>query len=146
MQKITPFLWYESQAQEAAELYCSIFAGSKILSSNPMSVTFELAGQPFIALNGGPHHKFNEAISLFVSCKDQKEVDSLWKKLLAGGGEESQCGWLRDRYGLSWQVIPDRLTELLSDPDRKRAERATAAMFKMRKIDVAALERAADGE
>lgn len=145
MQKITTFLWFDNQAQEAAEFYCSIFKNSKILSSSPMSVTFQLEGQTFMALNGGPQFKFTEAISLFVNCADQTEVDSLWEKLLAGGGTESRCGWLKDRYGLSWQVIPKRLGELLGDRDPKRAQRATQAMLKMSKIDVAALEHAADG-
>src|SRR5687768_17984388 len=110
-----------------------------------MNVTFELAGQGFIALNAGPHFKFNEAISLFVDCEDQDETDRLWDALTANGGEESMCGWLKDRWGLSWQITPKRLLELVGDPDKDRARRAMEAMLEMRKIDIAAVEKAADG-
>jgi len=154
MQKITPMLWFDSQAGEAAKFYVSIFPKSRILKtarygdSGPgpkgsvMTVEFELAGQRMTALNGGPHFKFTEAISLVVDCKDQKEVDHYWSKL-SKGGEESMCGWLKDRYGLSWQVTPRILIELVSGPDKKKAKRVMEAMFKMRKIDIAALKAAA---
>ncbi|MFI7130296.1 VOC family protein [Nonomuraea sp. NPDC050153] len=150
MQKITTFLWFDGQAEEAAEFYISLFKDSRVLDVTPgpagtaMVVTFELAGQRFIALNGGPEFKFTEAVSLYVDCDSQEEVDELWAKLTEGG-EESQCGWLKDRYGLSWQIIPTRLQELLGDPDPERAQRAMKAMLGMRKIDVRGLEDAADG-
>src|SRR5688572_2238859 len=142
MQKISPFLWFDTQAEEAVELYTSIFKNSKILSKTPgpegsfTSVTFELEGVEFIALNAGPEFTFNEAISFFVKCKDQQEVDYYWEKLTANGGEESQCGWLKDKYGVSWQIIPDALGELLSDPDPEKSSYAMRAMLKMRKIIV----------
>lgn len=150
MQKITPFLWYDGNVAEAMELYRSVFPNSKVLDSSPgpggslMSATFELEGQRFIAFNGGPHLKFTPAISMFVSCKDQAEVDDLWTKLSAGGAE-SQCGWLQDRFGLSWQIIPTILPKLLGDPDRTKAGRAMNAMLQMKKIDIAELERAFAG-
>jgi predicted 3-demethylubiquinone-9 3-methyltransferase (glyoxalase superfamily) len=143
--KVTPFLWFESKAEEAARFYCSIFAGSKITSASPQSVTFILDGREFMALNGGPHYRLTPAYSMFVSCKDQQEVDRYWDLLLAGGGKPSRCGWLVDRYGLSWQVVPARLMELLNHPDAGTRQRATEAMLKMDKIDVAALEKAAAG-
>lgn len=157
MHKITPYLWYDSQAEEAANLYVSVFKNSKItsvkhyerveLTGGPegqvMAVEFEVDGQPLVAFNGGPHFKFTEAISLMVSCGSQAEVDDYWNKLTADGGEESQCGWLKDKFGLSWQIVPTRLLELLSDPDPERAGRVTQAMLEMHKIDIAALERAA---
>ena len=154
MQKITPFLWFDTQAEEAAKFYASVFPNSKILKTarygeagpgpkgSVMTVEFELAGQRMIALNGGPHFKFTEAISLSVDCKDQKEVDYYWSKL-SQGGQESMCGWLKDRYGLSWQVNPAILGELLSGPDAKKAKRVMEAMLKMKKIDIAALKAAA---
>jgi predicted 3-demethylubiquinone-9 3-methyltransferase (glyoxalase superfamily) len=142
-QKIATFLWFNDNAEEAAKFYVSIFKDSKILSVSPMTVTFQLEGQQFIALNGGPQFKFTEAISLFVRCKDQKEVDTLWAKLTADGGAESQCGWLKDKFGLSWQIIPDVLGELLSSKDAARSQRAVAAMMQMRKIDIQRLEQAA---
>ena len=154
MRKITPFLWYDTQAEEAAKFYVSVFPKSKILKTarygdagpgpkgSVMTVEFELAGQRMIALNGGPHFKFTEAISLSVDCKDQKEVDRYWSKL-SQGGQESMCGWLKDRYGLSWQVTPTILGKLLSGPDPKKAKRVMEAMLKMRKIDIAALKAAA---
>ncbi len=136
-QKITTFLWFDTQAEEAARFYVSIFEGdSRVISANPMSTTFELAGQRYIALNGGPSRTFNEAISLFVSCDDQAEVDTLWEALVAGGGSPSQCGWLKDKYGLSWQIIPRRLMELMGDP------KVLQAMLGMQRIVVADLERA----
>ncbi len=166
MQKITTFLWFDDQAEEAADLYVSVFGArreahggggeSKILDvtrygeagpgppGSAMTVRFMLDGQEFIALNGGPLFPFTEAISLSVACGSQAEVDQLWDALTAGG-EEVQCGWLKDRYGLSWQINPTRLGELLGDPDPERARRATEAMLQMKRIDIAALERAADG-
>ena len=148
MQKITPFLWFNGKAEEAAEFYVSVFKNSKILSvmgpkGQAISVTFELEGQQFYALNGGPQYSFTPAISLFISCETQAEVDDLWKKLLAGGGREDRCGWLQDKYGLSWQVIPTILGKLLGDKDRDKADRAMQAMLQMKKIDIAKLEQAA---
>jgi predicted 3-demethylubiquinone-9 3-methyltransferase (glyoxalase superfamily) len=143
MQKITPFLWFDTQAEEAAKFYCSVFKNSKILASSPLVVTFELDGQRFMALNGGPRFKFTEAISLFISCKNQDEVDHYWGNLTRGG-EESMCGWLKDKYGLWWQVIPDDLGELMQDKDPARAGRVMQAMLKMRKIDVAMLRQASN--
>lgn len=150
MHKITPFLWFDHQAEEAADFYASIFKNSKVLSVSPskgkaMSVVFELEGQRFMALNGGPHFKFTPAISLFVDCKDQAEVDELWKRLTADGGEESRCGWLKDKYGLSWQIIPKALGEMLQDKDPARAGRVMQAMLKMGKIDVKLLQQSYDG-
>lgn len=156
MNKITPFLWFDDKAEEAANFYISIFKNSKLLevkrrqgktpgSDNPvMGVTFELEGQRFMALNGGPHFSFTPAISLFVDCKDQAEVDELWMKLTAGG-EGSRCGWLKDKYGLSWQIIPKALGEMLQDKDPQRAGRVMQAMLKMGKIEVRELQRAYDG-
>ncbi len=153
-QKITTFLWYDNQAEEAAKHYISIFPGSRIVEvarygeagpgpkGTAMTVLYELGGQQFIALNGGPHFKFTEAISLAVSCETQQEVDELWRKLGAGG-EEGQCGWLKDKYGLSWQVVPTALPKLLQDPDPQVAKGVIEAMMKMKKIDIAELERAA---
>jgi predicted 3-demethylubiquinone-9 3-methyltransferase (glyoxalase superfamily) len=154
MGAITPFLWFDTQAEEAAEHYSSIFPNSRILSvsrygpgapreeGTVMTVEFELDGQRFIALNGGPQYRFTEAVSFSVSCKDQAEVDTYWSRL-ADGGEEGPCGWLKDRYGLSWQIVPTRLPELLSDPDRERARRVMGAMLQMRKIEIDELEAAA---
>jgi predicted 3-demethylubiquinone-9 3-methyltransferase (glyoxalase superfamily) len=156
MQKITTYMWFDDQAEEAAEFYASLFPDSEILevsrygdggpmpAGTAMLVRFKLAGQEFIALNGGPHFKFNEAISLFVDCRTQQEVDDLWAKLTADGGEESMCGWLKDRWGLSWQIIPTELPVLLTDPDPARAQRALHAMLAMRKIEIAAVKEAVD--
>lgn len=144
MQKITPFLWFDSQAEEAAKFYCSIFKDSKILHTSPMIVTFEIMGQRLMALNGGPRFKLTEAFSLFISCKDQQEVDYYWEKLTQGG-EESMCGWLKDKYGLWWQVIPDALGELMSGKDTVRSQRAMEAMLKMHRIDIAMLQQAYNG-
>ena len=156
-QKITPFLWFDDQAEEAAQLYTSVFANSRILSvsrhgsgqgpgaGRAQSVEFELEGQLFYALNGGPHYKLNEAFSLFVSCETQAEVDTLWQKLLADGGQESRCGWLKDKFGLSWQIIPTVLSPLLRDPDPQRAKRVLDAMLQMGKLDIAGLQRAHAG-
>jgi predicted 3-demethylubiquinone-9 3-methyltransferase (glyoxalase superfamily) len=159
-QRITPFLWFDHQAEEAAAFYVSIFDHSRITSVNRyddegsraagrlkgsvMTVAFELDGQQFTALNGGPHFKFTEAISLVVHCQTQEEVDHFWEKLSAGG-QEVQCGWLKDRFGLSWQVVPKILPELLMNKDPQKAQRAMAAMLKMKKLDIAALKRAAEG-
>ena len=157
MQKITTFLWFDKEAEEAAKFYCSIFKKSKILrrtrnfegvpgsTAEVLTVEFRLGDQEFVALNGGPQFKFTEAISLMINCKDQKEVDYYWEKLLAGGGQESACGWLKDKYGLSWQVTPTILLEMVSDKDRKKAQRAFDAMLQMRKIDIAKLKEAYQG-
>ena len=150
MKKITPFLWFDTQAEEAMNFYVSVFKNSKVNNvsrgpdGNAFTVSFELDGQEFIGLNAGPQFKFNESISMFVNCEDQAEVDELWSKLTANGGEESMCGWLKDKYGLSWQIIPKALGELMGDPDRAKAQRVTQAMLQMRKIDVAGLQRAYD--
>ena len=141
-QKITPYLWFDNQALEAANFYCSLFKDSKVLNATPMMVTFELAGQKFMALNGGPRFKFTEAISLFVDCESQAEVDDLWTKLTVNGGAESMCGWLKDKYGLSWQIIPNTLMKLMGDKDQAKAQRVMQAMLKMRKIEVKLLEEA----
>ena len=146
MKTITPFLWFDNQAEEATNFYVSIFKNSKVLSIMPgpngkaFSVTFEIAGQEFIALNGGPNFKFTKAISFFVNCETHAEVDELWEKLTAGG-EEGQCGWLKDRYGLSWQIVPTDLGVLLGDPDPARSQRVMQAMLQMKKIDIAGLKR-----
>ena len=155
MPKVTPWLWFDTQGEEAAEFYTSVFPNSKIVevtrygSANPrqegtvMTVIFDLDGQRFGALNGGPQYTFNEAVSLMVDCADQEEVDYYWNAL-SEGGEEGPCGWLKDRYGLSWQIVPKALPELLADPDREKAQRVMSAMMQMGKIDVAELERAAE--
>ena len=157
MQKITTFLWYDKEAEEAAKFYCSIFKKSKILGTlrnfegvpgsraDLLTVQFRLGDQEFVALNGGPQFKFTEAISLMINCKDQKEVDYYWEKLLAGGGKESACGWLKDKYGLSWQVTPTILMEMIADKNRKKAQRAFNAMMQMVKIDIRKLKEAYDG-
>ncbi len=142
MKKITPFLWFDTQAEEAMNFYCSIFKNSKILSVSPSSVNFELEGQEYVGFNAGPEFKFNESISFFVNCEDQAEVDYLWNALISDGGEESMCGWLKDKYGLSWQIIPKQLGELMGDPDPKKSRRVREAMLKMRKIIVADLQKA----
>ena len=156
MQKITPFLWFENQAEEAANFYVSIFPNSRIVSTqrygaagpgpegSVMLVAFELEGQGFTALNGGPIYKFTPAVSFVIDCKSQGEVDHLWEKL-TDGGQEQPCAWPTDRYGVTWQVVPEALPRLLADPDKAKAKRVMEAMFKMRKIDIATLERAACG-
>ena len=152
MKKITPFLWFDTQAEEAMNFYTSIFKNSKVLGVTPgpngraMSVNFELEGQEFIGLNAGPDFKFNESISFLVDCKSQAEVDELWEKLTADGGEEGRCGWLKDKYGLSWQIIPTALNEMLSDPNPEKAGRAMQAMLNMNKIDIQGLQRAYNGQ
>lgn len=157
MQKITPFLWFVDEAEQAAENYTSIFPDSRIVDisyyneagpgtpGKVMTVAFELAGQRFVALNGGPHDEFNDAISLAVDCESQQEVDELWDKLTADGGRPVQCGWLKDRYGVSWQIIPRLLLELVNDPDPERAMRVTQAMLGMTKLDIQALRDAHAG-
>jgi len=145
MKKITPFLWYDGKAQEAAEFYTSIFKNSKVVSSNPMSATFQIEGCEFIAFNGGPHFKFNESISLFIDCNTQEEVDELWSKL-SKGGSESRCGLVKDKYGLSWQVVPSILGKLLGDKDPVKAKRVMDAMLKMSKINIKALQDAYEGK
>lgn len=147
MQKITPFLWYDNNAEEAMNFYTSVFPGAKIISKTAgpdgkmMTGVFEIEGQQFFVLNGGPVFKFTEAISLFVDCKTQEEVDELWEKL-SEGGEKSQCGWLKDKFGLSWQIIPSILGTLLHDPDADKAGRVMQAMMQMGKIDIKTLEEA----
>jgi predicted 3-demethylubiquinone-9 3-methyltransferase (glyoxalase superfamily) len=141
MQKITPFLWYNGQVEDAVALYTSVFPTSKVLSSSPMSATVEIEGQQLIIFNGGPHYALSPAASLYVNCETQAEVDRLWAEL-SEGGAESRCGWLVDRFGLSWQIIPSILPKLLQDPDRAKAKRAMDAMLTMGKIDIATLERA----
>jgi predicted 3-demethylubiquinone-9 3-methyltransferase (glyoxalase superfamily) len=146
MQKITPFLWFDSQAEEAMNFYVSIFKNSKIVSVSrageegpAMSVTFQLDGQEFMALNAGPQFTFTEAISFFVNCETQQEVDELWEKLTEGG-EEGRCGWLKDKYGLSWQIIPTALGEMLGDQDAEKSRRVMEAMLQMNKIDIKRLK------
>ena len=145
MQKITPFLWFDGRAEEAAKFYTAIFKNSKILSISPMSSTFELAGQKFFALNGGPQFKFTEAISLFVSCETQTEIDYFWEQLSADG-EKSRCGWLKDKFGVSWQVVPPILGDLLSDEDSAKAHRVMQAMLEMSKLDINKLKQAHAGK
>ena len=156
MDRITPCLWFDTEAEEAAAFYTSVFPNSRIVhvsrygSAGPrpeglvMEVEFELDGRSVLALNGGPQFRFTEAISLQADCRDQDEVDRLWETL-SEGGEEGPCGWLKDRYGVSWQIVPSRMYELIADPDPERAQRAIAAMLQMGKIEIADLERAADG-
>jgi len=153
MQKITPFLWFDNNAEEAMNFYVSIFKNSKVLrvarygdagpgpKGTVMTANFQLDGQEFVALNGGPHFKFTEAISFVVNCETQQEVDEFWKKL-SDGGEESRCGWLKDRYGLSWQIVPTILVELLQDKDPEKAKRVMEAMLQMNKIDIKKLKQA----
>lgn len=159
-QKIVPHLWFDTQAEKAAKFYTSIFKHSKIKDTarypkaaeevsgkkvgSVMTVVFEIAGQEFMALNGGPQFKFSEAISFMVMCENQKEVDYFWKKLTAGG-KEGPCGWLKDKFGLSWQIVPKQLEKMMKDKDRKKAERVTAAFLKMQKLDIAELEKAYAG-
>lgn len=153
-QKITPFLWFDTQAEEAANFYISVFKNSRILhvsrygdagpgpKGSAMVVNFQLAGQEFTALNGGPHFKFSEAFSFVVNCENQQEIDDYWTKLTAGGGQESMCGWLKDKFGFSWQIIPTELGKLMSNP--QKATRVMEALLKMRKLDVAVLKAAAE--
>jgi predicted 3-demethylubiquinone-9 3-methyltransferase (glyoxalase superfamily) len=157
MQKITPFLWFDGQAEEAVAFYLSVFKNAKagnVMRSGEggpgpkgsvLCASFELEGIEFTALNGGPHFKFNEAVSFLVQCADQAETDYYWGKLIEGGGEHSQCGWLKDRFGMSWQVTPTILLQRMSDPDPVKAGRVAQAMMKMTKIDIAAIEQAYAG-
>lgn len=157
MSKITPYLWFDGNAEEAVEHYTSLFPSSRVTKvarwgkggpgkeGSVMNIAFELDGQQFIALNGGPQFKFTPAISLFVSCDSQEEVDTLWSRFLAAGGKATACGWLDDKFGLSWQIIPRRLVDLMSDPDPVVAGRVAQALMGMQKIDIAALERAHAG-
>jgi predicted 3-demethylubiquinone-9 3-methyltransferase (glyoxalase superfamily) len=155
-QEIVPNLWFDTEAEEAAEFYCSVFPNSKITNVNHypdasdragtvLTVEFELNGNKFVGINGGPEFKFDEAVSFQITCEDQDEVDSYWERLPADGGEQGMCGWLKDKYGLSWQVVPEGFDEAMLDPDPERANRAWHAMMKMRKLDIAALRAAADG-
>src|SRR6266550_9534411 len=158
MQKITPFLWFDGQAEEAAKFYVSIFKNSQIgtisrygdVGPGPkgsvMTVKFQIEGQEFVALNGGPMFKFNESISFVINCETQEEVDYFWGKLAADGGEESQCGWLKDKFGLSWQVTPTLLIDMLHDKDPEKAERVMNAMLDMQKIEISKLKAAYDGK
>jgi predicted 3-demethylubiquinone-9 3-methyltransferase (glyoxalase superfamily) len=158
MPSITPNLWFDGQAEEAAKFYCSIFPNSRIVRishyteagpgepGSVLLVDWELDGKRFTGINGGPEFTFDEAVSFLVSCADQAEVDYYWERLLEGGGEESVCGWLRDRYGLSWQVVPTAFEDMMSDRDTSRVTRAMQAMLTMRKLDLAALQAAFDGE
>jgi predicted 3-demethylubiquinone-9 3-methyltransferase (glyoxalase superfamily) len=158
MQKITPFLWFDNNAEEAVKFYVSLFEDSKVISISKypdsvpgmggkvLNAMFELNGQQFMALDGGPNFKFTEAVSFYVNCENQEEVDNLWNKLITDGGEESRCGWLKDKYGLSWQIIPTALGKLMSDPDREKANRVMQCMLKMNKIIVKDLEKAAAGK
>jgi predicted 3-demethylubiquinone-9 3-methyltransferase (glyoxalase superfamily) len=156
LQKITPFLWFDHQAEEASRFYTSVFKNSRIEAvtrygregagpqGSVMTVAFELDGQKFVALNGGPAYKFTEAVSFVVNCENQQEVDEIWEKLLDGGAE-IQCGWLKDKYGLCWQIVPTVFFEMIADPDAERKERVMRAMFQMKKLDIAALESAYRG-
>ena len=157
MQKVTPFLWFDGQAEEAIKLYTSIFKNSKVHNiqywgeGNPfpkdqvMASTFELDGQQFFAFDAGPEFKFNEAVSFFVNCETQEEVDYFWNKLTSNGGEESMCGWLKDKFGLSWQIVPSNLLKMLGDKDKAKASRVMQAMMKMKKLIIADLEKAYSG-
>jgi predicted 3-demethylubiquinone-9 3-methyltransferase (glyoxalase superfamily) len=156
--KITPFLWFDTQGEEAVDFYVSVFKDAEKQSvrrcgksfpgreEQALTVSFTLFGQEFVALNGGPAYSFTPAVSFLVECETQDEVDDLWAKLTADGGKPMQCGWLADKYGISWQIIPRAMSEMLADPDQSRAERVMQAMMRMVKIDIAALERARDGE
>jgi len=150
MPSITPFLWFDTQAEEAMNLYTSIFKRSKVISVNRaggrvMTVQFELENQPFMALNAGPQFPFTEAVSFFVGCETQAEIDDLWAKLTADGGSESRCGWLKDKFGLSWQIVPHSLGRMLGDKDPAKAQRTMQAMLQMNKLDIAKLQAAHDG-
>jgi predicted 3-demethylubiquinone-9 3-methyltransferase (glyoxalase superfamily) len=151
MPTITPFLWFDTQAEEAMNFYASIFGRSKVISTNRaqgkvMSVQFELEGQKFMALNAGPQYKFNEAVSFFVGCETQQEIDDLWMKLAGDGGVPSRCGWLKDKFGLSWQIVPNALGRMLSDKDAEKSKRVLTAMLQMDKLDLKRLQQAYNGE
>jgi predicted 3-demethylubiquinone-9 3-methyltransferase (glyoxalase superfamily) len=151
MQKISPFLWFDGKAEEAAKFYTGIFRNSRITNVIPgpggtvMGVSFELEGQEFMGLNGGPMFQFTPAVSFFIKCETQEEIDNYWTRLIEGGGEPQPCGWLKDKFGLSWQVVPNALGTLLQDKDPARAQRTMEAMMKMSKLDIAALKKAYDG-
>lgn len=144
-QKITTCLWFQTQAAEAAKFYATLLPGSCVLSESPMVTMFELAGQTFMALNGNREQPFNDASSLMVTCEDQAEVDRLWDALISSGGRPTMCGWLKDKFGVSWQIVPRALSRLMSDPDATKAGRVGQALLKMQKIDIATLERAYEG-
>lgn len=141
--KVTTFLWFDNNAEEAAKFYVSLFPGARITHTSKLTVSLKIGAQAFVLLNGGKHYKLTPAISLYVACESQEEVDAFWEKFISTGGKPTQCGWLEDKFGLSWQIVPNRLIELMNDPDRAKATRVTEAMMKMIKIDIAALERAA---
>ena len=145
MQKITPFLWFDGRLEEAVKFYTAVFRNARVENLSPWSATFVLDGQEFMALNGGPQFKFNEAVSFFIRCETQDEVDYYWNKLTTDGGAEGQCGWLKDKYGLSWQVVPGALGRYLGDRDRAKADRVMQAMRRKKKLDVAALDAAYEG-
>lgn len=145
MQKIAPFLWFNCNLQEVVDFYTRVFPDLRVENLSPVNATFVIEGQEFMALNGGPHFKFNEAVSFFIRCETQEEVDYFGRELTSGGGVESQCGWLKDRFGLSWQVIPNALVKYLGEKDRSKADRVMQAMFKMKRIEIAALDTAAQG-
>jgi predicted 3-demethylubiquinone-9 3-methyltransferase (glyoxalase superfamily) len=140
--RITPFLWFDKNAEEAVKFYTAVFKNSKVIQLHPIVSTFELDGQRFMALNGGPQFKFTEAISLFVTCDSQEEIDYYWTNLLMGGGREAQCGWLKDKFGLSWQIVPAILGKYMSDADHKKSERVMQAVLKMVKLDIQVLKQA----
>lgn len=152
MKKITPFLWFDTQAEEAMNFYLTVFKDSKAGSINKLpdgkivTATFTLENQEFFCINAGPQFKFNEAISFFINCENQEEVDYYWEKLYTNGGQEGQCGWVKDKFGLWWQVVPSALNKLMSDPDREKAGRVMQAMMQMKKIEVAELQKAYDGK
>jgi len=157
MPNITPFLWFNTEAEDAMNFYVATFPNSRVksltrwgdsgpgLKGSVLTANFELDGKEFVALNGGPQVKFTEAVSFVVNCETQEEIDGYWDRLISGGGQESMCGWLKDKYGLSWQIVPTQLIKLLGDSDPARAGRATSAMLQMKKLDIAALEKAANG-
>jgi predicted 3-demethylubiquinone-9 3-methyltransferase (glyoxalase superfamily) len=145
-QKITPFLWFDNQAEEAAKFYTSVFRNSRINSISPMVVTFQIEGMDFMALNGGPMYKFTPAISFMVHCDTQAEIDELWEKLTSNGGQEVECGWLTDKYGLSWQIIPVVFGKMMGDKDPAKVKRTMDAMMQMKKMDIQKLQEAFDGE
>ncbi|MEP4533055.1 MAG: VOC family protein [Cyclobacteriaceae bacterium] len=142
VQKITPFLWFDGNAREAADYYCDVFPDSRVLSENPFVVQFELFGQTFSTIYGGPQYTFSEATSFLINCKNQEEVDYYWNRFIGDGGVESKCGWLKDKFGVSWQVIPEQLGSFIGNPDQKKAGKAPQAMLKMKKIDIHIIEKA----
>ena len=157
MKGITPCLWFDSRAEEAAKFYCAVFKDSKMGKTSRyteglpgpegsvLTVTFQLQGQEFMALNGGPEFRFSEAVSFIVNCESQKEIDEYWSRLISGGGEESMCGWLKDKFGLSWQIVPIEMEKWITDPDRTKVSRVMQALMKMKKLDVDVLKKAYEG-